>query len=102
LEAADCKLKGAGKRKELKGDLTRKQKYQGNKPALLENNPSHYRKKDLYRVSNILPSVFSRALGKEALCRVPCLDTRQRSSLPSASFRHSAKIIFKSYFEVVN
>jgi len=29
LEAADCKLKGAGKKKELKGDLTRKQKYQG-------------------------------------------------------------------------
>jgi hypothetical protein len=40
LEAADCKLKGAGKKKELKGDLTRKQKYQGNKSALLENNPS--------------------------------------------------------------
>jgi hypothetical protein len=42
------------------------------------------------------------ALGKEALCRVPCLDTRQRSSLPSVYFRYSAKIIFKSYFKVVN
>jgi hypothetical protein len=29
-------------------------------------------------------------------------DTRQRHSLPSDFFRHSAKIIFKSYFEVVN
>jgi hypothetical protein len=32
--------------------------------------------KDLYRVSNILPSVFSRALGKEFLCRVPVFAER--------------------------
>jgi hypothetical protein len=76
--------------------------------AWMLDGANHYRKKDLCRVSNILPSVFLRALGKELLCRVPvfaeCLfyGTRQRSSLPSALFIHSAKIIFKSYFEVVN
>jgi len=52
----------------------------------------HYRKAELYRVLNALPSAKSRALGKEALCRVPHSakhDTRQRGSLPSA--KHSAK-----------
>jgi hypothetical protein len=36
----------------------------------------HYRKNDLCRVSNILPSVFFRALGKELLCRVPVFAER--------------------------
>jgi hypothetical protein len=42
------------------------------------------------------------SLPSAGLCRAPFLDPRQRSSLPSAFFRHSAKIIFKLYFEVVN
>jgi hypothetical protein len=39
--------------------------------AWMLDGANHYRKKDLCRVSNILPSVFLRALGKELLCRVP-------------------------------
>jgi hypothetical protein len=58
----------------------------------------HYWKKDLCRVSSVLPSVFFRALGKETLCRVPFLDTRQRSSSSSAFFRHSAKSPFAECF----
>jgi hypothetical protein len=50
---------------------------------------SHYRNLALCRVSYYLSSVFFRALGKVALCRVPRKkpsvkeNTRQRSSLPS-------------------
>ena len=52
----------------------------------------HYRKAELCRVLNTVPSVKSRALGKEPLCRVPHSakhGSRQRTSLPSA--KHSAK-----------
>jgi hypothetical protein len=74
---------------------------------------THYRKKDLCRVSSVLPSVFFGhsakrhsakflTLGKEPLCRVPFLDTRQRVPLPSVFLEHWVMIIFKSYFEVVN
>jgi hypothetical protein len=57
---------------------------------------THYRKKDLCRASNILPSVFSdtwqrASLPSAGLCRVPFLDTRQRNSLPSAFFKTLSK-----------
>jgi hypothetical protein len=54
--------------------------------------PKHYRNLALCRVSKSLPSVFFRALGKEALCRVPRKkpsvkeNTQRRSSLPSVLF----------------
>jgi hypothetical protein len=52
----------------------------------------HYRNLALCRVPNILPSAFFRALGKEALCRVPRKkpsvkeNNQRRSSLSSVLF----------------
>ena len=76
---------------------------------LLSETVQHYGRRALCRVLGALPSVETRALGKEVVCRVPhsakpalgkghlCRvpntrqkrDTRQTSSLPSV--RHSAK-----------
>ena len=72
----------------------------------------HYWKPALCRVTEALPSVFYRALGKDGICRVrnkihsakkhstkmalPSVffGTRQNASLSSAFFRHSAKCVF--------
>jgi hypothetical protein len=64
----------------------------------------HYRNLALCRVPNILPSVFFRALGKEALCRVPRKkhsvkeNTRRRVSLPSVIFLTLGKELFAECF----
>ena len=64
-----------------------------------ETRASHYGRRALYRVLGALPSVETRALGKEAVCRVPhsakpalgkgrlCLvpNTRQRGTLGKRS-----------------
>jgi hypothetical protein len=60
----------------------------------------HYRNLALCRVPNSLPSVFFRALGKEALCRVPRKkpsvkeNTRRRVYLPSVIFLTLGKELF--------
>jgi hypothetical protein len=64
----------------------------------------HYRNLALCRVPNSLPSVFFRALGKEALCRVPRKkpsvkeNTRRRVSLPSVIFLTLGKELFAECF----
>jgi hypothetical protein len=58
----------------------------------------------LYRVPNTLPSVFFRALGKEALCRVPHKNpsvkenTRRKGSLPSVLFLTLGKVFLCRVF----
>jgi hypothetical protein len=59
-------------------------------------------------VPNDLPSIFFRALGKEALCRVPSKklsvkkNTWQGNSLPSVLFWTLGKVNLKSDFKAVN
>jgi hypothetical protein len=51
-----------------------------------QNNPIHYGRQLLCRVPDALPSAKSRALGKEAVCRVSALskvNTRQKGPLPT-------------------
>jgi hypothetical protein len=67
-------------------------------------NQPHYRNLTLYRVPNILPSVFL-ALSKKALCRVPRKkpsvkeNARRRSSLPSVLFLTlGKKLLYREFF----